>query len=100
MNVGLQPLGNRARLILEEPCSIIVVDEPEPTALGAALLGGVAADLFPSLEAALPDLDRGQFVVEPDGTAARYEHLRTMVFADIHARMRPVNESVHAFLKG
>ncbi|MCP4384875.1 MAG: hypothetical protein GY798_26255, partial [Hyphomicrobiales bacterium] len=56
--------------------------------------------LFPSLEAALPDLDRSQFVVEPDGTAARYEHLRTMVFADIHARLRPVNQSVHAFLKG
>ncbi|MCP4383890.1 MAG: FGGY-family carbohydrate kinase, partial [Hyphomicrobiales bacterium] len=71
--------------------SIIVVEEPEPTALGAALLGGVAAGLFPSLEAALPDLDRSQFVVEPDGTAARYEHLRTMVFADIHARLRPVN---------
>jgi xylulokinase len=79
---------------------IIVVDEPEATALGAALLGGVAGGLFPSLEAALPGLDRTEFTIEPDGTAARYEALRAMVFEDIHARVRPINRGLDAFARG
>ena len=37
---------------------LIVVDEPEATALGAALFAGVAAGLFPTFDAALAGLDR------------------------------------------
>jgi xylulokinase len=76
---------------------IIVVDEPEATALGAALFGGVAGGLFSSLEAALPGLERKEFLVEPDETAARYETLRAMVFQNIHGRVRPINRSLAAF---
>ncbi|WP_421724809.1 FGGY-family carbohydrate kinase [Bauldia sp.] len=97
--------ASRNRLLLAIKANVMgrpitVVDEPEATALGAALLGGVAAGLFPSLDAALTELDREEFVVEPDDTATRYDSLRTTVFADIHARMRPVNRRIDAFLGG
>ena len=45
---------------------MIVVDEPEATALGAALLGGIAGGVFPSSTRRLSALDRTEFVVEPD----------------------------------
>lgn len=76
---------------------ITVVDEPEATALGAALFGGAAGGLFPSLEAALPGLERKEFLIEPDETVARYEALRTMVFEGIHARVRAINSSLATF---
>ncbi len=79
---------------------ITVVEEPEATALGAALLGGIAAGVFPSLDAALAGLERTEFVVEPDGTVERYATLRRMVFEGLHARMRPINRSLHDFLGG
>ena len=76
---------------------LIVVDEAEGTALGAALLGGIAAGLFPGLEAALRGLDRSEHVVEPDSTAPRYDALRTMVFEHIHDRLRPINRGLAEF---
>lgn len=93
---------SRNRLFLSIKASVLgrpitVVDEPEATALGAALLGGIAGGLFPSLEAAVKGLERGEWVVEPDGTVERYDNLRTMVFAQMHARMRPLNQGLHAF---
>jgi xylulokinase len=77
---------------------IVVVEEPEATALGAALLGGVAAGIYPTMDAAIGGLDRKTSVVEPDATAERYEQLRTTVFAPIHGRVRPINRSLDAFL--
>jgi xylulokinase len=77
---------------------IVVVEEPEATALGAALLGGVAAGIYPTMDAAIGGLDRKTSLVEPDATAERYEQLRTTVFAPIHGRVRPINRSLDAFL--
>ncbi|MCB1496567.1 MAG: hypothetical protein KDJ86_12325 [Bauldia sp.] len=96
---------SRNRLFLSIKASvmarpIVVVDEPEATALGAALLGGIAGGVFPSLDAALAGLDRTEFVVEPDDAEDRYAALRTMVFEQLHARMRPINRSLHVFQGG
>jgi xylulokinase len=76
---------------------LIVVDEPEVTALGAALLGGLAAGVYKSPDAAVAALDRKEHVVQPDATAERYAELRTMVFERVQESMRPVNASLAAF---
>jgi xylulokinase len=77
---------------------IVVVDEAEATALGAALLGGMAAGLFPGLDQAIENLDRSEQRIEPDATAARYDALRAMVFERIHARVQPINRALAEFL--
>lgn len=60
---------------------VVVVDEPESTALGAALLGGVAAGLYPDMSAAVAALHRRDRIVEPDPAAVeRYATLRREVF--------------------
>jgi xylulokinase len=78
---------------------LIVVEETEATALGAALLGGVAAGVYPSLQAAWLAIERYEYVVEPEPEAAeRYEFLRTTVFAGAAAGLRSTNRSIAAFL--
>lgn len=77
---------------------IVVIEEPETTALGAALLGGVAAGVFPTLDAALSGLDRRQFIIEPDTTVGYYDRLRTMVFEHIHDSIRPINRRLADFV--
>jgi xylulokinase len=76
---------------------ITVVDEPEATALGAALLGGIAAGIWPNLDGALAGLDRREHVVEPDATADLYESLRTMAFERVHEALKPVNRGLADF---
>ena len=75
---------------------LTVVDEPEATALGAALLGGVAAGVYRDLDEALTRLDRREHVVEPDGEAAFYDALRTRVFE----QLQPALTGVHRALAG
>ncbi len=64
---------------------VTVVDASEATALGAALLGGVAAGLWPNLDVALAGLDRREHVVEPDDDLVRlYRDMRQSAF-ELHA---------------
>jgi len=73
---------------------VTVVDEPEASALGAALLGGIAAGLWPDLDAALAGLDRRDHVVEPrHDLVERYDALRESVFAPIYGALKPLNDS-------
>jgi xylulokinase len=77
---------------------LLVVEEPEATALGAAMLAGVAAGVYPSFDAAFRNLDRKEHVVKPDATAVeRYDRLRTSVFAEIHERLKPINRGLATF---
>jgi sugar (pentulose or hexulose) kinase len=74
---------------------ITVVDEAEATALGGALLGGVAAELWPDLDAALATLDRRESVVEPDPAATEYyRRLQAGVFDPLQATLRPANQAL------
>ncbi len=77
-----------------------VIDEPEATALGVALLAGVAAGVFPTFDAAIAGLDRKEHVVEPDAAAERYAELRTTVFERIQEEMRPINARLAQFMEG
>jgi xylulokinase len=81
--------------VLGEP--ILVMDEAEATALGAALLGGVAAGLWPDLDAAVAGLQRRFRIVEPEprwtqGYAESYER----VFRGLQSRLRPIHEQLAA----
>jgi xylulokinase len=72
---------------------VLVVEEPEATALGAAICAAVAAGLHPSFAAAVRALDRRERQVDPDpATAETYARL-----ADRHAaalaRLRAVRPS-------
>lgn len=91
--------GSRNALLLRIKANVfarplVVIDEPEATALGAALLGGVAAGVYRDLDEALAKLDRPEHVVEPDDDVAFYEELRTRVFEHLHPALKGVN---HAF---
>ena len=68
------------------------IDEPETTALGAALLAGVAAGIYPTFDAAVGGLRLKERIVEPDSDSRFYDELRTTVFSSLHERLRPINE--------
>lgn len=77
---------------------ITIVDEPESTALGAALLGGVAAGLYADVETAVSGLDRRESTVEPDpDVAARYDALRETVFEPASGALKPVEAALAAW---
>ena len=65
---------------------------PEATALGAALLGGVAAGLWPTLDAAVQGLAVTYDRIEPtpDWTGL-YERLYQDVYRNAYAALRPLN---------
>ena len=94
---------SRNRLFLSIKASafarpMLVVEEPEATALGAAMLAGVAASTYPSFHAAFRGLDRKEFVVDPDPAAVEiYDRLRMSVFTEIHDRLKPINRGLAAF---
>jgi xylulokinase len=74
---------------------VSVVDEPEASALGAALLGGIAAGLWPHLDAALAGLDRRDHVVEPQrDLVERYDALRAAVFEPLQPTLTPLNRAL------
>ncbi len=73
---------------------LVVVEEPEATALGAALLAGVAAGVYASVDQAVAGLDRKEHVVEPDAEAERYAELRAQVFEPVQEHMRSVNATL------
>lgn len=79
---------------------LVVVDEAEATALGAALLGGIAGGVYADLDAALAGLDRREHVVEPDADAPRYDLLRTTVFEQLQLALEPTNRALAAFARG
>jgi xylulokinase len=78
-----------------------VVEEPEATALGAALLAGVAAGVYLSFDAAWRGIERREHEIAPEPEwVERYDQLRRSVFADIPARLKPTNQAIAKFSAG
>lgn len=70
---------------------------PEATALGAALLGGVAAGLWPTLGDAVRNLAVTYDRIEPvEGWIAPYERLYRDVYRKAYAALRPLNHALAA----
>ena len=92
--------GSRNRLFVEIKANaygrpVTVVDEAESTALGAALLGGVAAGLYADIDSAVANLERRDFVVDPDpATTERYDMLRREVFEKAAHALRPIDAAL------
>lgn len=76
---------------------LVVVDEAEATALGAALLGGIAAGVFPDLAEALAGLDRRERLIEPGTEARRYAALYQEVFDPLQEILAPINRRLVRF---
>ena len=93
---------SRNRLFMDIKSSVIgrpitVVDEPEGTALGAALFGGIASGQYASLTDALSRLDRSQTVLQPGPQTATYRRLMETSFNCLHQAMMPVNRNINLF---
>jgi xylulokinase len=94
----------RNRLLLEIKASVYrqelrMIAEAEATALGAALLGGTAAGLWPDLRTALMEVRREEFNIEPrPDWVETYEELFTRCYSRLTLVLRPVNESLQQVL--
>ena len=95
--------GTRNKLFLRIKAAaygrkLTVIAEPEATALGAALLGGLAAGLWPDLDAALAAIDRPSEIVEPDPAwAARYDRLYADAYRGFYPALAPVSHALARF---
>jgi len=68
---------------------------PEATALGAALLGGIAAGLWPTLEAAVRGLSVTYDRIDPvDAWTDLYERVYQDVYRKAYAALRPLNHTL------
>jgi xylulokinase len=74
---------------------VTVIDVSEATALGAALLGGVAAGLWHDLGGALAALNRREHSVEPDGNlVGLYQNVRRLAFDQLQSILWPVDSEL------
>lgn len=74
---------------------VTVIDASEATALGAALLGGVAGGLWPNLAVALSALDRREHSVEPDeDLVGLYRNVRQSAFDRLQSVLWPVDSEL------
>jgi hypothetical protein len=94
----------RNRLLLEIKASVYcqklrVIAEAEATALGAALLGGIAAGLWPDLGAALMEVRREELNIEPRvNWVDAYEEIFMRCYSRLMPLLRPVSESLQHVL--
>jgi xylulokinase len=77
---------------------LTVIDEPEATALGAALLGGLAAGVWPEMDAAQAAIVQPRHMLEPDGAwVALYAELFQAVHRRFYATTAPLHHALSAF---
>jgi xylulokinase len=98
--------GTRNELFLRIKASVLgraleVSPAPETTALGAALMGGLAAAVWPDLDTALADLAGEWRMVEPYRTwQADYDALFEQAYAGAYDALRPLNHALAAWQGG
>lgn len=99
--------GTRASLWMQIKADVTgravrVIDVPEATALGAALLAGVASGRFRSAEEAAASVSRPTTIYEPDpARAAAHERYYRVVFSQLYPSLRSAHRDIHElFWKG
>jgi xylulokinase len=86
--------GTRNRLLMRLKADLFgmpieIAATPESTCLGAALLGGLAAGLYPDLATARANLPSARSVVEPDPAWPASERVRRLeLYAEAYAAIR------------
>ncbi len=84
---------------LNRPYTIAEVEEA--TTLGAAILGGLGAGVYPDVPTALAGLRYPRTVVPPSAEdVARYDALYHDVYCRIYPALRPVHHAIHASQAG
>ena len=79
--------------VYRRPLSVMPLTEA--TTLGAALLAGLGAGVYPDLTAALERLDAAPRIVEPDPTwADQYETHYAAIYRRAYAALRPLNHAL------
>jgi xylulokinase len=80
---------------------IVAAEMPEATALGAALLGGLAAEVFPDLASALAGLATRDRVVEPEPAwVERYDLHHREVYRPAYGALRPLHHAARRLYDG
>ncbi|MSP13494.1 MAG: carbohydrate kinase [Chloroflexi bacterium] len=93
--------GTRNELLMQIKAAVLnkqitIPAVEEATALGAALLGGLGAGIYPTVSAALAGLQYTQRVIEPDPTLVDlYETCFRQVFQKIHPTLRSLHHTIH-----
>jgi xylulokinase len=91
--------GTRNRLLVEIIATVLnqridIVEVTEATALGAAILGGIGADVYPDMQSAQQQLVYSLTPVEPCLTqVALYDTIYSQVYSRIYEALRPLNHS-------
>jgi len=77
---------------------LTVIDEADATALGAALLGGVAAGLWPDLDTALGAIDQPHHQVAPDPAWTRaYAEMYETIYRKLYPALAPISHDLTRF---
>jgi xylulokinase len=95
--------GTRNTLLMEIKAAVFdneiqVVDMQEAVALGAAMLGGVAAHVYGDVGDAMARIEHSRTVIEPDAEQATvYATLFRQVYQQMYASLRPLSHAIHDF---
>ena len=80
--------------VLNQP--VIVVDVAEATTLGAAILGGVGAGVYPDVSAALTGLSYQQTAIEPAAAeVAFYDRAFHEVYQQLYLSLRSLHHTIY-----
>jgi xylulokinase len=80
---------------------IEVLDVGEATSLGAAMLGGLAAGIYPDVPSAIGAMRYGRKTVAPDRALLPfYEALYERVFTKLYPALAPLSHELVALLEG
>jgi xylulokinase len=101
-------VGGTARneLLLRIKASVLnmrmhVLETEEACALGAAMLGGIAAGVYASVDDAVRTVQRADHVIEPDPEAAGiYNTIFTEVYQYMYDALRPFNHRLYDLFTG
>lgn len=81
--------------LLNHPIRVVSIDEA--TALGAAMLGGIGARVYPSLADAISSIRLTDTIVTPDpALAASYDELFKQVYCHYYPAVRPLSHTIYA----
>ncbi|MBI3942049.1 MAG: FGGY-family carbohydrate kinase, partial [Chloroflexi bacterium] len=93
--------GTRNELLMQIKAAVLnkqitIPAVEEATALGAALLGGLGAGIYPGVPAALGALQYSQRVIDPDPSlVGLYETYFRQVFQKIHPALKSLHHTIH-----
>ena len=95
----IRVIGGSARnqLLIEIKASVMnarhhVIEVEEATALGAAMLAGIAAGIYRSADEAISSVQRPSHLVEPDpGVVPMYDTLYDDIYRHLYDALRPLH---------